>query len=132
LLPKKSMRLVHGEQTARLLGDGLLTADGVCNGFQGTPHPAAAPSYSPTPMTSSSLIELSTFAISADVLPSGMIRETSGANAARSIKNIVRFPKHAADCALTNSHSQRQNSNPGYVTDLRDAIGVKDNKRVFN
>ena len=31
------MRLVHGEQTARLLGDGLLTADGVCNGFQGTP-----------------------------------------------------------------------------------------------
>jgi hypothetical protein len=33
----ESVRLVHAEETAGLFHDSLLTANGICNCFQGTP-----------------------------------------------------------------------------------------------
>jgi hypothetical protein len=33
----ETVRLVHAEQTASLFHDSLLTANGICNSFQGTP-----------------------------------------------------------------------------------------------
>lgn len=51
-------------------------------------------------------------------------------------RRVVLFPKHACADNRRLRFDQlpftKTKSNPGYVTDLRDAIGVKDNKRVFN
>jgi hypothetical protein len=82
------MRLIHGEQAARLLDDGLLATDSVRNGFESTPSCGCA------------LVIADTYDIvfAHRVLHDHhiyLIRTRSGANATRSIKNIVRYQKLA-------------------------------------